>query len=91
MTRNVPNLIPRKKLEILLQNLDIHPKPKPSLEQYPIDARTAANILYFASFNNNDIYNKLILDLGCGTGRLAIGASLLGAKKVYGVDMIQLP
>ncbi len=77
----------RKKLEILLQNLDTHPKPKPSLEQYPIDAKTAANILYFANFTNNDIYDKLILDLGCGTGRLAIGASLLGAKKVYAVDI----
>ena len=87
MSRNVPHIISRKKLEILLQNIDLHPNPTPSLEQYPIDAKTAANILYFASFTKNDILNKIILDLGCGTGRLAIGASILGANKVFGVDI----
>ncbi|MFX0132646.1 MAG: METTL5 family protein [Candidatus Hodarchaeota archaeon] len=77
----------KKQLEIILQDLNLHPTPKPSLEQYPIDAKTAANVLYFASFTNNDIFDKIVLDLGCGTGRLAIGASLLGAKKVFGVDV----
>jgi putative methylase len=30
---------------------------------------------------------KTVLDLGCGTGRLALGASFLGAEKVIGVDV----
>ncbi|MHA1377248.1 MAG: METTL5 family protein [Candidatus Helarchaeota archaeon] len=80
-------IIARKNLEIILQKLDIYPSPQLKLEQYPIDAKSAANILYFASFNNQDIYNKIVLDFGCGTGRLAIGASLLGAKKVIGIDI----
>jgi len=87
LTRKKNLRITRKNLEITLEKLDVHPSPKPSLEQYPIDARSAANILFFAGFTNNDIYNKAVLDLGCGTGRLAIGASILGAKKVVGVDI----
>lgn len=76
----------QKKLEIMLQKLEIFKNPKINLEQYPIDAYTAANILFFAHFNK-DIQDKIILDLGCGTGRLAIGAALLGAKRVIGVDI----
>ena len=33
---------------------------------------------------------KSVLDLGCGTGRLALGASYLGAKDVVGVDIDRL-
>ena len=31
-----------------------------------------------------------MLDLGCGTGRLALGASYLGAKTVVGIDIDKL-
>ena len=31
--------------------------------------------------------NKNVLDLGCGTGRLALGAAFLGAESVVGVDI----
>ena len=79
--------ISQKKLEILLQKLEIFTNPKVELEQYPTDAYTAANLIYFAGFHNDDIKNKVVIDLGCGTGRLAIGAALFGAKKVIGVDI----
>lgn len=87
MSNNPFSTISKKKLEILLQGLEPHPSPNLSLEQYNINAKAAANILYYAAFTNDDIFNKIILDLGCGTGRLAIGASLLGARQVYGVDL----
>lgn len=87
MSKNDQPRINRKNLEIILQKLANHPSPKSNLEQYPIDASSAANMLYFAGFINKDIFNKLILDLGCGTGRLAVGASLLGAKAVIGIDI----
>ena len=32
---------------------------------------------------NNDIKDKTIADLGCGTGILGLGAAVLEAKKVY--------
>ena len=35
----------------------------------------------------DDIENKSVVDLGTGTGRLALGASMLGAEYVVGVDL----
>ncbi len=34
-----------------------------------------------------DVANKNVLDMGCGTGILAILASMLGAKKIEGIDI----
>jgi len=77
----------RKEIEILLERLIVHPRPKVWLEQYTIPSRTAAEMLSIASNVRRDIANKSIIDLGCGTGRLAIGASILGAKEVTAVDI----
>jgi putative methylase len=44
-------------------------------------------MLYIAAYTYDDIESKTVLDLGCGTGRLALGAAFLGAKKVVGVDL----
>lgn len=79
--------IRRKDLEIALQRLAAHPQPKVRLEQYTIPSNTAAEILFIASSIRRDITGRTIVDLGCGTGRLAIGASILGAKDVTGVDI----
>lgn len=79
--------IKRKDLEILLQGLESIATPKVELEQYPTPARVAANLLWKASFDFDDIYDKTVADLGCGTGTLGIGAAYLGAKKVVGVDI----
>ena len=46
----------------------------------------AARLLYDA-FMNDDIEGKRVADLGCGTGILAIGAALLGARTVRAVDL----
>jgi putative methylase len=64
-----------------------HPDPKAHLEQYTIPANIAAEILYIAAYVNGDIIGKTVADLGCGTGRLAIGATLLGAREAVGVDI----
>jgi len=74
-------------LEMMLSKIKPHPAPTPSFEQYTISADTAATMLYIAAYSNGDIVDRTVLDLGCGTGRLAIGAALLGAKKVVGVDL----
>ncbi len=76
----------KKELEILLSRLEEIKKPKVLLEQYTIPSNLAAEILYFA-YLNGDIKDKIVFDFGCGTGRLAIGASLLGAKLVVGIDI----
>jgi len=71
---------------MLLSQIDPHPSPKASLEQYTIPADVAAAMLYIAAYTYDDIIGKTVLDLGCGTGRLALGAAFLGAKQVIGVD-----
>jgi len=80
-------VIRRLDLELFLSQIGLHPSPSPSLEQYTIDVNTAATMLYLAAYNYNGIAGKSVLDLGCGTGRLALGAAFLGAKQVVGVDI----
>lgn len=80
-------LVRKRNLEIALSKVEPHPTPKAYLEQYTIPANIAAEILYIAAYVNDDITGKNVVDLGCGTGRLAIGAALLGAKEVVGIDI----
>jgi len=85
---NTPEISIRKRtLEITLQGIAPHPNPKLSLEQYTIPADLAAELLFRACYVYGDIAGKSIIDLGTGTGRLAIGASMLGAKYVLGIDI----
>jgi len=84
--KNRDPMIRRRDLEIILQRLFAHPEPKVRLEQYTIPSDTAAEILFIASIRR-DIVGRSVVDLGCGSGRLAIGASILGAKEVTGVDI----
>lgn len=74
----------KRHLEIILDSLKPHPNPKSYLEQYTIDGNLASEILFFAK---DDILNNFVIDLGCGTGKLAIGAKLIGAKRVLGIDI----
>jgi predicted RNA methylase len=76
----------KKQLEIQLGRLKILEKPNLRLEQYPVSAETASELLYMAGFEHNDLGGRVI-DLGTGTGRLAIGAALMGAWSVLGVDV----
>lgn len=76
----------KKELEIILQNVPTFIKPNPNLEQYLTPANIAADILFIAH-QFNDINNKTVVDLGCGTGIFSIGAKIIGAKKVIGVDI----
>jgi putative methylase len=80
-------LVRKLELEMFLSQVTPHLTPKPNLEQYTIPADVAATILYMAAYTYNDIIDKTVLDLGCGTGRFALGAAFLGAKQVVGVDI----
>ena len=80
-------LVRKLDLEILLSKITSHPKPRAHLEQYTIMAKTAAELLYLATYTYGDIIGKRVVDLGCGTGRLAIGSAILGAADVVAIDI----
>ncbi len=76
----------KRQLEVRLGELEALPDPKVKLEQYPVSSEVASELLYMAGFEHHDLEGRVV-DLGTGTGRLAIGAALMGAKKVIGVDL----
>src|SRR6266851_4955376 len=78
----------KRQLEIQLGKLKILEKPNLKLEQYPVSSEAASELLYIAGFEHNDLEDRVI-DLGTGTGRLAIGAGLMGAEEIVGVDLDQ--
>jgi putative methylase len=86
-TTTQKRLVRRLDLNRLLQSVAGHPSPKAFLEQYTIPADVASEILSLAAYTYDDIIGKTVADLGCGTGRLALGAAFLGAKEIVGIDI----
>ena len=80
------NIRSKGELAVFLASLKGFKKPKVRLEQYIMDSEIGAQVLWEA-YMKGDIEGKVIADLGCGTGLLGIGALLLGAKKVFLVDI----
>ena len=76
----------KKDLEMLLQTIPPFDRPKALLEQYSTPSVIASDVVFMA-YAEGDIADKVVADLGCGTGILAIGAAKLGAKRVIGVDL----
>jgi len=76
----------KKELEIILQKVPLFEKPVPHLEQYLTPASIVADIIFIAS-QFNDIENKTVIDLGCGTGIFSFGAKFVDAKEVFGIDI----
>lgn len=83
-------LVRKLDLKLSLSKVKPHPEPKAYFEQYTIPSDLAAEILYIAAHVYDDIIAKTVVDLGCGTGRLAIGAALLGAEETIGIDIDRL-
>jgi len=79
-------ILKKRHLEMLLESIPGYVSPRVSLEQYRTPAPIAADVLWLA-YNLGDISGKRVMDLACGTGIFAIGAAILGAGKVFGVDI----
>lgn len=73
----------KKQLEMMLERLEGFSNPSPQKEQYATPASVAADLLYLAALRGD---LEKVCDLGCGTGILAIGAALLGAR-VIGLEI----
>ncbi len=69
----------------VLSELEPFPEQDPTLEQVATPPEWGARLLWDAHARG-DITGKSVLDIGCGTGILAIGAALLGAGSVTGID-----
>ena len=76
----------KRQLEIQLAKLKTQADPNLKLEQYPVSPEAASELLYMAGFEHDDLHGRTI-DLGTGTGRLAIGAALMGSRDILGVDV----
>ncbi len=77
--------LPKKQLALKLSKLKISQSPRLRLEQYPVSTSVASELLYMAGFEHHELEGSVI-DLATGTGRLAIGAALMGAEQVVGID-----
>ncbi|MFD1599718.1 METTL5 family protein [Halobellus rarus] len=60
--------------------------PQADLEQYPTPPELAAHVVHVADLNG-DVEDRLVVDLGTGTGMLALGAALRGPSRVVGIDV----
>lgn len=64
--------------------------PDVDLEQYRTPPELAAHLIHTADLQG-DIEDRQVVDLGCGTGMLALGAALRGPRTVVGVDIDPAP
>ncbi|WP_229122587.1 METTL5 family protein [Halapricum desulfuricans] len=64
--------------------------PRAPLEQYRTPPEVAASLIHTADLQG-DIEGRTVVDLGCGTGMLALAAALRGPRRVVGVDLDAAP
>ncbi len=61
-------------------------EPRLALEQYPTPPDLAAHVVHLADLHG-DVDGRTVLDLGTGTGMLALAAALRGPARVFGVEI----
>lgn len=75
----------KRALERELSTLEGFEEPRVDLEQYSTPADLAANLLHLADLQG-DLEGRTVVDLGAGTGILAIGAALRGPARIVGIE-----
>jgi len=75
----------RSELVRAIERVPVPAQPRAELEQVATPAEAAADLL-LAAVRIDGLEGRSVLDLGSGTGRLAIGAALLGAATVVGIE-----
>lgn len=79
-------MLRQRDLEIRIERVPGHPAPRPEWEQYRTPAPIAAAALFMA-YAAGDIQGRTVGDLGCGTGMFLVGAGLLRAERLVGIDI----
>ena len=85
-TRCVTRVSTRAGLETQLAVVAGFDAPSAALEQYPTPPHLAASVVHDADLRG-DIANCTVLDLGAGTGMLALGAALRAPARAVGVEL----
>lgn len=75
----------KRALEDRLRGLAGFSDPDISLEQYPTPTELAAHVVHLASLQG-DIEGRSVVDLGAGTGVLALAAALREPARVVGLE-----
>ncbi|WP_243680744.1 methyltransferase domain-containing protein [Vulcanisaeta souniana] len=83
-----PEIHNLRELELVIQGIPGYRTPRLRLEQYVTDSNIVAVAVWDAHMRNY-LTNARVLDLGCGTGRFAIAAALMGAAQVLCMDIDQ--
>lgn len=78
--------VDRKHLAMALSRIPDPPEPETMREQVRTPGDLAADFLLLAQAAG-DLEGKNVVDLGAGTGVLGIGALILGARRVVGVEV----
>lgn len=73
-------------LERGLSEVQDFDNPDPELEQYRTPASVAAHLLALAELMG-DVEDRTVIDLGSGTGMLALGAATLDPGHVIGIEV----
>jgi putative methylase len=84
--RRAPRPVRRSELVRAIERVPLPDRPRAELEQVATPAEAAADLL-LAAVRLDGLEGRTVLDLGSGTGRLAIGAALLGAANPVGVEV----
>lgn len=76
----------RRDLALELSEASGFENPRADLEQYRTPPDIAATIVHTADLQG-DLGNRLVLDLGCGTGMLALGSAFRNPARVVAVEL----
>ncbi|WIV67177.1 METTL5 family protein [Natrialbaceae archaeon AArc-T1-2] len=79
-------MVSRRELARRLESVTDFEAPSADLEQYLTPPEIAAHLLQFASLQD-DLTGRSVVDLGAGTGMLAIGATAFSPTRVVGLEL----
>ena len=85
--QNHRQILKKRELINIIQDLSSFSSPKLKWEQYSTDAVATADLFYYITFEQQELQDRIMIDFGCGPGHLTVAGLLLGARHVLGIDI----